>query len=92
MSTRDQQKAKYWPTPKAYAALTTNPDGPMNPLVEDGAALLERAVLDKGLEANLYERSVLDEGLRQMKTWTAEEIIEILEDAANILVTLRDAS
>jgi len=87
MSTRDQQKAKYWPTPKAYAALT-----PKNPLVEDGAVLLERAVLDKGLEADLFERSILDEGLRQMRTWTAEEIIEILEDAATIMVTLRDAS
>jgi hypothetical protein len=68
MSTRDQQKAKYWPTPKAYAALTP---------------------LDKGLEAALYERSVLDEGLRQMRSWTPEEVLEILEDAANILVTLR---
>jgi len=68
MSTRDQQKAKYWPTPKAYAAL-------------DGTT-----------EAALFERTILDEGLRQMRAWTPEEIIEILEDAATILVTLRDAS
>jgi len=42
-------------------------------------------------EATLLERSILDEGLRQMKTWTPEEIIEILQDAATILVTLRAA-
>jgi hypothetical protein len=40
-------------------------------------------------EATLLERAVLDEGLRQMATWTPEEIIEILEEAATILVTLR---
>ena len=40
-------------------------------------------------EATLLERSVLDEAMRQMATWTPEEIIEILEDAAKILVTLR---
>jgi len=40
-------------------------------------------------EADLLERSVLDEGLRQMRSWTPEEIIEILQDAATILVTLR---
>jgi len=42
------------------------------------------------LEATLLERSVLDEGLRQMATWTPEEIIEILEEAATILLTLRE--
>ena len=73
MSTRAQQKCKYWPTAKAYAALTTNPDGP----------------LDTTTQADLFERSILDEALRQMRTWTPEEIIEILEDAATILVTLR---
>jgi len=41
------------------------------------------------VEATLLERAVLDEGLRQMATWTPEEIIEILEEAATILVTLR---
>ena len=41
------------------------------------------------VEATLLERAVLDEGLRQMATWTPEEIIEILEDAATILVALR---
>jgi len=40
-------------------------------------------------EATLLERSVLDEGMRQMATWTPEEIVEILEEAATILVTLR---
>jgi len=40
-------------------------------------------------EATLLERSVLDEGMRQMRSWTPEEIIEILEEAATILVTLR---
>ena len=91
MSTRGQQKAKYWPTAKAYAALTTNPDGPMNPLVEDGVMPLAslNPVLDKGHEADLFERAILDEGLRQMRSWTPEEIIEVLEDAANILLTLR---
>ena len=66
---------------------------PKNSLVEDGDAsgLLE-PVLDKGTEADLFERTVLDEGLRQMRTWTPEEIIEILEDAATMLLTLRDAS
>jgi len=94
MSTRAQQQSTWWPTAKAYAALMglACPIAPKNPLVEDGAALLERAVLDKGHEADLFERSILDEGLRQMRTWTAEEIIEILQDAATILVTLRDAS
>jgi hypothetical protein len=41
-------------------------------------------------EATLLERSVLDEGMRQMRSWTPEEIIEILQDAATILVTLRE--
>jgi len=45
--------------------------------------------MDPLAEADLLERSVLDEGLRQMKTWTASEIIEILQEAATILVTLR---
>jgi len=72
MSSRAQQKAKYWPTPKAYAAL-------------DGTTT--EADL-----ADLFERSILDEALRQMRTWTPEEIIEILQDAATILVTLRDTS
>jgi len=40
-------------------------------------------------EADLLERAVLDEGLRQMRTWTPEEIIEILQEAATILLTLR---
>ena len=40
-------------------------------------------------EATLLERSVLDEVLRQMRTWTPSELIEILQDAATILVTLR---
>ena len=86
MSTRAQQKCKYWPTPKAYAALT-----PKNTLVEDGVmpSASLNPVLDKGHEADLFERTILDEGLRQMRTWTPEEIIEILADAATILVTLR---
>jgi len=40
-------------------------------------------------EATLLERAVLDEGLRQMRSWTPEEIIEILQEAATILVALR---
>ena len=40
-------------------------------------------------EADLLERSVLDEGLRQMRSWTPSEVIEILEEAATILVALR---
>ena len=47
------------------------------------------AHMNPRLEAALLERSVLDEGLRQMRTWTASEIIEILEDAATILAALR---
>ena len=77
MSTRDQQKAKYWPTPKAYAALGGKPADPtthMNTLTE----------------ARLLERAVLDEGLRQMATWTPSEIVEILQEAATILVELRE--
>ena len=65
MSTRAQQKCKYWPTPKAIAAL------------------------DRTTEAALFERTILHEGLRQMRSWTPEEVLEILEDAATILVTLR---
>jgi len=76
MSTRDQQKAKYWPTPKAYAALGGKP--------ADTTTHMNAPV-----EATLLERAVLDEGLRQMATWTPEEIIEILEEAATILLTLR---
>ena len=76
MSTRAQQKAKYWPTPKAYAALGGKPADPT-------------AHMNTRLKAALLERAVLDEGLRQMATWTPEEIIEILEDAATILVALR---
>jgi len=76
MSTRAQQQAKYWPTPKAYAALGGKPAD-------------TTAHMNTRLEADLLERSVLDEGLRQMRSWTPEEIIEILEDAATILVTLR---
>jgi hypothetical protein len=66
---------------------------PKNSLVEDGDAcgLLE-PVLDKGTEADLFERATLDDAMRQMRTWTPSELIEILEDAATILVTLRDAS
>jgi len=47
------------------------------------------AHMNTRLEADLLERSVLDEGLRQMRSWTPEEIIEILEEAATILVALR---
>ena len=71
MSTRDQQKAKYWPTAKAYAALD------------------DTASDDTTTEAALFERSILDEALRQMRSWTPQEIIEILQDAATILATLR---
>jgi len=74
MSTRAQQKCKYWPTPKAYAALE---------------AVDPTAHMDPDAEADLFERVILDEALRQMRTWTPEEIIEILADAATILVTLR---
>jgi len=83
MSTRDQQQAKYWPTPKAYAALTTNPDGPINPLAEDGAALLERAVLDGGLAK--LRNGKADQGVIPQEV---HDVVNILE----ILVALRDAS
>ena len=51
--------------------------------------ILDEPHINTLVEATLLERAVLDEALRQMRTWTPEEIIEILQEAATMLVTLR---